>query len=151
MPLAPKYISDGCTMKIRQQRKMLNIVFIKIFNGCFVSWEISQDCSHGFVKATFAAFHSTVLFVHHQICVCYFLSASSLDCYKELGEMHRQYLLLVHSSYIFREACVPIKETQAFIESALWTLVVLYISSDSPLSMARLDLCLIGNGVSKSR
>ena len=149
MTLAPKYMSDDCTMKIRQQRKMLSIVFIKTFNGCFVSWEISQDCSRGFVKATFAAFHSTVLFVHQQICVCYFLPASSLDCHKDLGETQREYSLPVRSSYIIREACVPIEETQAFTESTLWTLVVLHASSDWPLSMTRLDLCLIGSGVSK--
>lgn len=37
MPLAPKYMSDGCAMKIRQQKEMLNIVLIETFNGCFVS------------------------------------------------------------------------------------------------------------------
>lgn len=47
-------------MEIRQQKEMLNIVLIETFNGCFE--RSVRDCSRGFVKA---AFHGTVLFVHH--------------------------------------------------------------------------------------
>lgn len=35
MPLAPKYMSDGCAMKIRQQKEMLNIHLNRDFQWRF--------------------------------------------------------------------------------------------------------------------